>query len=614
MLENSELQERCQKFLKDSSSFYSTQQTRIEQDVQMYSGNFWDESRKKEFYRVDRPCETWNLWKVFCNAISSPYSSSPYHIELESKNSEELEQLQSDINAFEARNDVKNNIIQWLSDATVSGQAVATISIIDKSEDDQEIRLELIDDMSCVALDPSIKTTSGADAEEGAIVNFISLTKAKRLYGEDVVGYDFPNTVPPMCDIGAQWAVKATEIPIVNYYYKDDDGKVVFSQLCGLKVLKHTKMPYSTIPIIRITGYKVRSVDRKQDYIGVVRATYSLQLGANVGYSTLIERMNRSPKGNFLMPVGAVEGLEEYYKIAGSKESLLYLYNGSIAPTPIVESFQTADLAQTVDKSAQLMSNVLGIPLTGINGLNFDNKTATEVLVQQTNAQSNVSCFYTSTYEAIRTVGRILIELAGFDGESIVFKLENGPDVITRNAKKRQELSLLLTMVPENLKPLIAIRMAETLDDTMAEGLAKDITANLDPSVKIVSEGEEDPNAVHILNGMKASLDNAMDELSKAKQTAMELKQQNDMLQLQMMNMKSQQALDMQKFLIEQQNKMKIESAKLMSQGVKIDNDAKAQEAKAMNDAEKVDLEKQKLVNEAMKDTTIVEVTEDAVL
>lgn len=604
MIKDSELMTRCQKFLKDSSSFYSTQQVRIEQDVQMYSGNFWTEERKKEYYRTERPCEMWNLWKVFVNAISSPYSSSPYHIELEDKSSEELEQLQESINGFESANDVKNNIIQWLNDAAVSGQSVATISIIDKSETEQEIKLELIDDMNCVALDPSIKTTSGADAEEGAIVNYISLAKAKRLYGDDVVGMDFPATVPIMCDIGSQWQIRANEVPLVNYYYKDDDGSVVFSQLCGNKIIKHVKMPYTIIPIIRITGYKVRSTDRKTDYIGVVRSTLSLQLGANIGYSTLIERMNRSPKGNFLMPVGAIEGLEEYYKIAGSRESLLYLYNGTVPPTPIVESFQTADLAQTVDKSAQLMSNVLGIPLTGINGLNFDNKTATEVLVQQTNAQSNVSCFYTATYEAIRTLGRILIELNGFDGENTVFKLENGPDIITRNAKKRQELSLLLTMVPENLKPLIAIRMAETLDDTMAKGLADDITANLDPNLKIVSEGEEDPNAIHVLNGMKAAMDQTMEELAKTKQAALELKQQNQVLQLQMMNMKSQQQLDMQKFLIDQQNKMSIEQAKLMTQGIKVDNDAKAQEAKALNDAEKIDLERDKMVAEAIENTS----------
>lgn len=602
MLSDNELQERAQKFLKDSSDFYSAQQKRIEEDVQMFSGNFWDDERRKEFYRKDRPCETWNLWKVFCNAISSPYSSSPYHIELESKGTKEEEELQDSINLFENDNDTKNGIIQWLSDAAVAGQAVATISIIDKSDEEQEIKLELIDDMSCVALDPSIKTTSGCDAEEGAIVNFISVNKAKRLYGDDVVGMDFPAVLPPMCDIGTQWTARPTEVPVVNFYYKDTDGKVVFAKLCGTKVVMHKKMPYSIIPIIRITGYKVRSTDRKKDYIGVVRATYSLQLGANIGYSTLIERMNRSPKGNFLMPVGAVEGLEEYYKIAGSKESLLYLYNGSIPPTPIQESFQTADLAETVDKSAQLMSNVLGIPLTGINGINFSDKTATEVLVQQTNAQSNVSCFYTSTYEAIRTMGRILIELNGFDADAVVFKLENGPDVITRNAKKRQELSLLLSMVPENLKPLIAIRMAETLDDTMAKGLADDLTANLDPNVKLVSDKPEDPNAVHILNGMKQTIDQCLEELQKAKVQNQELTTQNQMLQLQMMNMKGQQALDMQKFMIEQQNKMTVEQAKLMAQGIKIDNDAKAQEAKAVNDAEKIDLERDKVAAEAIKD------------
>ena len=571
----------------------------MDQDLQRYSGNFWSKELVSEWGRGERPKEVFNLWKVFCNAIASPFSLSPYHIELEDKSDTEREELQKTINAFEHNSDTKNHIIEWLENTTVVGQGVATISIIDKSEDRQEVKLELIDDMSCVALDPFINTTSGSDAEMGAIVNYIGLEKAKRLYGDDVVGMSFPNTLPPMCDIGEQWEARENQVQLVNFYYKDTDGKVVFAQICGLKIIKHEKMPYTIIPIVRMTGYKVKDASHKTDYIGVVRATWSLQLGANIGYSTLMERMNRSPKGNFLMPVGAIEGLEKYYQIAGSKESLLYLYNGNVAPTPIKESFETADLVNTIGQCTTLMSNVLGIPVTGINGINLQDKTATEVLVQQTNSQSNVSCFYTSAYEAIRTVGRILIELYGFDAETTDFSLQNGPDVITRNAKKRQELNMLNTLMPENMKPIVAKYMADTLDDTMAADLAKDIVANMDPSTKLVSDTDMDPNAVHIMNGMKNALDQTVEELSKSKQENLELKKQLDAMNLQILNMKSQQELDWKKFQISEQNRMRLEEAKVMAQGVQIDNKAKADADKNMLEGEKLALEADKIRKDA---------------
>ena len=602
MLNEDELIEKAAKFLNSSSSFYSNQQVRMDRDMQMYSGEFWNKDLINEWYRTDRPHEVWNMWKVFVNAIASPFSASPYHIELEKKQTKEEEDLQEFINKFEHNNDFKTQLLDWLSNAAITGQAAATISIIDKPDETQEIKLELIDDMSMVALDPMITTTSGADAEEGAIVNYISLSKAKRLYGDDVVGFDYPRVVPPMCNIGKQWPVKEDTVQEVIYYYKDTDGKVVFSKLCGNKVVKHNKMPYNIIPIIRMTGYKVRTEDRKRDYIGVVRSTYSLQLGANIGFSTLLERMNRSPKGNFLLPVGAIEGLEEYYKMAGSKESLLYLYNGSIPPTPIKESYETGDLAETISRSMELMSNVLGIPITGINGLNLNDKTATEVLVQQNNSMSNVACFYNSAYEAIRSIGRILIALKGFDPEITDFSLQNGPEVVTRNAKKRQELALLNTLLPDNMKPVIAKYIAETLDDSIADKLAQDITANIDPNIKLVSDTPEDPNAVHILNGMKQTLDTTIQQLQTAKAENAELKKQIDTLNLQMLNMKGQQQLDWNKFLIEQKNKQVLEEAKLMAQGVKIDNDAQEAMDKADIEQQKLELERNKAAAEILND------------
>jgi hypothetical protein len=599
-MDNNELLEKASKFLNDSHSFYGTQQTRMSNDIARYSDDtFWDNTLIEEYERQDRPHITWNLWSLFVNAISSPYTASPYHIQLEKQDDEVSKAVQESIDDFEANEDTKNKINEWLANTAITGQGFATVSIIDKSEDEQEVCLELIDDPTCVALDPCIQSRNGDDAEMGAIVNFVNINKAKRLYGNDIVGMDFPKTLPMTANCG-NWKATETTIPVINFYFKDESGNVVFSKLCGNKVITQKVMPYTIIPIIRMTGYKVIDASRKKDYLGVVRKTYGLQLGANIGYSTLLERMNRSPKGNFLMPVGAIEGLEKYYQIAGKKQSLLYLYNGQVPPTPIKEGFETADLASTVEKSLEIMSSVLGIPLTGVNGVNFTEQTATQVLVQQTNSQSNVSCFYSSAYMAIRTLGRILLGLFSGDAswcENAVFSLQNGPDVITKNSKKRQELSLLSTLMPDNMKPVIAYHMSKTFDDEVGENMAKDILANMDPNIKIVSDTDMDPNAVHIMNGMKQTLDVTMQQLQMAKQQSMEQQKQIDNLTLQLTNMKAQRDLDWQKFIIQHQDDVRLKEASLMLDGKSIDDKAKAESQKAVLEGEKVALDAQKEQN-----------------
>ena len=156
-------------------------------------------------------------------------------------------------------------------------------------------------------------------------------------------------------------------------------------------------------------------------------------------------------------------------------------------------------------------------------------------------------------------------------------------------------------MLPENMKPILAKYMADTLDDTMSEDLAKDIVANMDPSIKIVSDTDMDPNAVHLMNGMKKMLDQTMEQLQATMQKNQELTEQIKMMNIQVMNMKGQQAIDWNKFMISEDNKTRLKEAELMAQGVKIDNEAKADANKAMIEGQKVALKAEEIKNDAVK-------------
>jgi len=253
----------------------------------------------------------------------------------------------------------------------------------------------------------------------------------------------------------------------------------------------------------------------------------------------------------------------------------------------ITESYETTDVMNTVNSSLNLMSNILGIPITGVNGFPTE-KTATEVLVQNENTISNVACFYQSAYEAMKTVGTILTELLN-DGEPLSFSLQKGPDVITRNAKKRQELSIIANLLPDNMKGIAAKYLADTMDDAYAKSLSDEIVANLDPSLKLVHQGE-DPNAIRLMDKQNQMLNQALDQLEAAKKANEDLQKQVDSLQMAMLSNKQNQLIEIQKI----NNDKEIKMAELGIKSTKVANDKAIAEGKQAIDAEKAIMDAQK--------------------
>jgi hypothetical protein len=222
------------------------------------------------------------------------------------------------------------------------------------------------------------------------------------------------------------------------------------------------------------------------------------------------------------------------------------------------------------------MEDTLGIPLTGI--VDKREKTATEILRQETSKESNTANYYNNAYKTMRTLGRIFIELLT-GGNDLKFTLENGPSVITREMKIRQELSAMATVMPEEMKPILAKYFADTLKNDVGEDLSKNIVANMPNNLKLI-QGNEDPNAVHMLNQMQAAMEETNAMLDQYRAENEQLKQQLMQSQLSLMENREQRALDWNKFTVSEQNKLAIETAKLGQSAAKIDNEAADDEEK----------------------------------
>lgn len=567
--DENEIISSCQDFLTKSSTRYSGDIVKQISDLECYNGNFWTDEVVKKYRRTSK--RKFNLhfsdWSVLANAIVSPYSNSPWHIQLNDTR-EELAEIQEMINNLEGEEEIKFELKKALTRAIISGAGYLVVTTtLDEVTGQPKITAEFVQRQGSVALDPMCDKIDGSDAEEGAIVNYISCNKAKRLYGEDVLPFEYPKAMPKLNFSGLeQWPVLADKVQVVSYYKKNDRGTVDYYKICGNKVIEYFELPIKYIPIIRFAGYEKYSTDGIH-YSGIVDKTWNLQLGLNIAYSTLMERANRSIKANIIMSTKAGQNLDEYYKKKEDEDGSVIMYNeGATPPQVIAEQFQTGDLTQVIENTRTLIADVIGIPLAGVLG--NEDKTATEILIQQNNKESNVSMFYDNAFKATRTFGKIIIELitAGID---LGFSLQNGPDVITSNLKHRQELNAIAQLMPPEMQPLVALHMCKTVDSNFIDSVKDDLIANLSTQMKLVSEQPSDPVAIHQLRQMQEMLDNTMTTLEQLQQENQQLKQQNAQMSLAVTNQKERLDLD----LLKHNDQYNIDLAKLQLEAEKQDTE-----------------------------------------
>jgi hypothetical protein len=588
MIENEEkIIEDCSKFLKKSSTRYSSEITRQKSDLQCFAGNFWDDNTKKAYKRAgkNKLCLHFSDWSVLASAISSPFSNSPWHVDLYEKGEDSV---QDTIDELENENDTKYLLNKGFHRGVVAGAGYIVVST---DEIDGEVKpiIEFIQRQDSVALDPYIETADCSDAEEGAIINYISTDKAKRLYGDDVLPFDYPHSLPKLSFVDTMWCDRDNQIQIVSYYKKNDKGFVDYYKICGNKVIENFELPIKYIPIVRFAGYD--SLNNNQiEYTGIVNKTYNLQLGLNIAYSTLMERANRSIKANVLASTKAVENLDPYYEKKEDEDGSMILFNeGATVPQVLTEQFATGDLSDIIQNTRNLIADVIGIPLAGI--LNNPNQTATEILIQQTNRESNVAQFYENAYRAVRTIARIILQM--LTGGSIPkFELVNGPDVITANMKHRQELQAVASLVPPEMQPLVAVHMCDTIESSFVDNIKNDLIANLPDNLKLTKE-TEDPIAIHQITVLQNQFNQAMEQAEALKQENDELKQQYQSLQLAYQN----QQVNNQLKLLEHKDNMYIKEAELQLKAAETGTNIQVQKDKADTELAKetIELEKKKL-------------------
>ena len=607
------LLKKIQNFLERSSNRWADEIEDQETALEIASGGFWDvNDNKKRWAMTDKdgkeliPTIPYNNIDTQVNAISSPFSRSGFHVNIIDKTQPGIEDVQKAVVKIEGKSQAKNAYQRGFTRGVKCAAGYVVVgTVLDK--DNVVPNLEFITNQKMVAFDPDCQKASGEDAEEGALISYISIKKARREYGEDVIPINFPTGQPTLSfkDVKA-WGDQTDKVQEVKYFCKESENVpkidpttgqqvidpttgqpatekrtfVMMYTVCGNKMVKDpVRLTTDVIPIVRFAGYEAYNKKYGEVYTGYVQKMLPDIEEMSLARTMQGVRMRRCSNVRIIAGKSASEGCEGYFEDFENSSALTLLYNdknGAAPPQLYTDTFATNDIAAVMQEGRQAMQDISGVNLAGID---TTQRTAYEVMQQQVNSESNVQALYLHAEEACHMLGHIMLGILN-NGVVPEFTLEGGPAVITSNMKKRSEIQAVAEMVAPEHKELCGIQMAQTIDSPEMKTLAQDLKANCGLQL---TEGQDVGGLMNAIEKMKQQLDQAMQQLQETTQQNQELEKQNFELNMQMSNMKGQQQLDMMKFRA-QMNKDEAQLA-----------------AENMQAAKKLEQQDEKLAIDAMK-------------
>lgn len=591
---------KIQNFLERSSDRWADEIEDQETALVIASGGFWTvNDNKKRWAMADKdgkeiiPTIPYNNVDSQVNATASPFSRSPFHVNIIDKTQPGIEDVQKGIVKIEGKSQAKNAYQRAFTRGVKCAAGYIVVgTILDK--DNVVPNLEFITNQKMVAFDPDCQKASGEDAEEGALVSYISVKKARRIYGEDVIPIGYPTNQPTLSFTNAAaWGDQTDKVQEVKYFCKETEDVVdpqtgetrkntfvVMYTACGNKLVKKpVRLTTDVIPIVRFAGYEAYDKKYGEVFTGYVQKMLPDIEEMSLARTMQGVRMRRCSNVRIISGKSATEGCEGYFEDFENASALTLIYNdkaGAIPPQLHTDTFATNDISEVMQQGRQAMQDISGVNLAGIN---TTERTAYEVMQQQVNSESNVQALYLHAEEACHTLGHIILGILN-NGVVPEFTLEGGPAVITSNMKKRSEIQAVAEMVAPEHKELCGIQMAQTIDSPEMKVLAQDLKANCGLQL---TEGQDVGGLMNAIEKMKQQLDQATQQLQEVTQQNQELEKQNFELNMQMSNMKGQQQLDLLKFRA-QMNKDEAQLA-----------------AENMQAAKKLEQEDEKLALEAAK-------------
>ena len=481
-------------FKEFASTVYKADKDQIELRKRMRSfasGEQWSDDYKK-MRGTGRAYQTYNLIELFRNAIVNPFITNPYSIKWTSKSErsdtpdhnrllEIANQWLMNVSEF---SDLPGSVANGLVDAVETGVGYFYVSDVKDVDGESKVKVYPVPDSTMVIFDCNSIEIDGSDANKAAVVTVYAKDVAEQLYGDTGALEKGYGTEPYLVsNFGDAWSCPDGSVLLVRYYTRDIKNKIVhIYDMIGNKIVRRAEIKSSYIPIIPVYGSQSYA-NKRRVYKGITEKLQSAQEAFNFAGSNLIERLARAPKNQLIAAKEAISGNEEYYRNMDKSLNPLLVYNSTSkgspttpvpAPTRVNNSIQTEDITSIMKSQMDIMSTIVGIPLTGIADKGNSNETAESVRIRTSSNESNISHFEAHAKKSMQHLGDILkdwfkidaaVEMGEVDTGFMVTVIGDGPQQFSTKMENREQLIALAKFFPDTVKPLFAVAIAKSMTE-----------------------------------------------------------------------------------------------------------------------------------------------------
>ena len=538
--------ERLKKFLKDFDAKCGKDIVRMRKDREFACGDQWNEYVSTE---NGRPEAVFNIIDNFANAILNPFLSKPFDITYTKvdETSTPVDKINLWVKELQNEWQTKNAVETGLDAAIKCGRGFFYAT----NTEEKKAAIFAVDDPTMVMFDPNSTEINGSDAEQVAVVEYISKNKAKSKYSE-YYDEEARGNISPY--LGDNYRPQEDSSIIIHYYEMqwgkivevDENGKkvekeykyILYTRFLDGVIISQQQLPLKHIPVVPICGSRTW-LDKHRTFVGITHKLKYPQMVINYAVRQLMERLARTPKSQIIIGKTALQGNEKYYENADKNLSPLLPFNDFTSngakidpPVRFDNSVQCDDIIQIVSGQIDLMSSIVGMPSTGIANSLGAEETAESILLRTKSTESNVSHYIEHAKQSMKQLGEILLEFyAMYSDEPIVGVrpvIGSGPETITSKMEARRQLLALSQLYPENMKPVIAYGITKTLDNIEISSISNMLAKLLPPEVL----SDEIPQVAQLQQQMQQVIAFDKQQMAQKDETIKSL--QNQILQLQL--------------------------------------------------------------------------------
>lgn len=612
---------------------------KAKEDVEFRAGIQWPESILRERDRDNRPSLTINKIPQFIRQITNDQRQNRPSIKVspvdDKADIETAKILQGIIRHIEYNSSADIATDNAFEGAATSGLGYFRIThdYVDPTSFDQELLIKQIVDANNVYRDPYSKEPDGSDMSWCFVF-------------EDIAKDDFKNKYPnsdlsksddwSMLESNSDGWIAESSVRVAEYFYTEykdvmiyqlSDGsvfqeselpeilpegvevrnsrltkipKINWIKINGSEVLERTEWMGKWIPIIPVYGDRL-IVDGKLILEGVIRHAKDSQRMYNYWASTETETIALAPRAPYLVADGQIEGYEEIWATANTKNHAFLPYNpvsieGAVVGAPQRNQYEPP--VSAVSNARMLASEDIKAT-TGIYdpSLGASGREVSGIAIQRRNQQSQTSNFHfiDNLTRSLKHAGRILVDLIpkvydteravrilgeddeqeivtingvfNYKGEQKVFNLGHGKyDVAVETgpsyATKRQEAAASMLELSKAAPQLMATAgdlIVKNMDWNGASEIAERLKKTIDPKLIEDTTKKQGPLPPEIQNQL-GQMDQMIQQLTEQLNIATE-KEKAKLPELQ-----TKERIELEKI----QSNERIEAAKLELEYLKI--------------------------------------------